>query len=157
MLLEADSAPEAAVDPSSAWQMAVFAEIGGPGEVAAAGLMRFGAVADRAHGADRAARAALWEAVPGAPSTTAVAGDALVRMLVRDTLALGAEMEELQSLLAAELGGDEAYRCPPTVPDIGPKTAAALVVGIDISLFLSCDMSQATAGSPRPTASPSPA
>lgn len=101
--------------------MAVFAEIGGPGEVAAAGLRRFRAVAERAHGAARAA------------------GDALVRMLARDILALGAEIEELQSLMAAELGSDETYRCLLTVPGIGPKTAAALVAGVDISLSPSCD------------------
>ena len=139
VLLEADPAPEAAVDPSSAWQMAVFAEIGGPGEVAAAGLGRFRAVSERAHGAARAASAALWEAAAGAAATATAAGDALVRMLARDILALGAEMEELQSLMAAELGGDETYRCLLTVPGIGPKTAAALVAGVDISLFPSCD------------------
>lgn len=139
VLLEADPALEAAVDPSSAWQMAVFAEIGGPGEVAAGGLRRFRAVAERAHGAARAASSALWEAVPGAAATATAAGDALVRMLARDILALGAEIEELQSLMAAELGGDETYRCLLTVPGIGPKTAAALVAGIDISLFPSCD------------------
>ena len=139
VLLEADPAPEAAVDPSSAWQMAVFAEIGGPGEVAAAGLGRFRAVSERAHGAARAASAALWEAAAGAAATATAAGDALVRMLARDILALGAEMEELQSLMAAELGGDETYRCLLTVPGIGPKTAAALVAGVDISLFPSHD------------------
>lgn len=137
VLLEADPALEAAVDPSSAWQMAVFAEIGGPGEVAAAGLRRFRAVAERAHGAARAATAALWEAV--ACATATAAGDALVRMLARDILALGAEAEELRSLMAAELGDDETYRCLLTVPGIGPKTAAALVAGVDISLFPSCD------------------
>ncbi|MEC4271814.1 IS110 family transposase [Adlercreutzia sp. R25] len=139
VLLEADPALEAAVEPSSAWQMAVFAEIGGPGEVAAAGLRRFRAVAERAHGAARAASAALWEAAAGAAATATEAGDALVRMLARDILALGAEMEELQSLMAAELGDDETYRCLLTVPGIGPKTAAALVAAVDISLFPSCD------------------
>lgn len=56
-----------------------------------------------------------------------------------DILALDAEMEELQSLMAAELGSGETYRCLLTVPDIGLKTAAVLVIGIDISLFPTCD------------------
>lgn len=139
VLLEADPALEAAVDPSCAWHMAVLAEIGGPADCAEAGIRRFRAVSERAHGAGGAASAALWEAAAGAAATATAAGDALVRMLARDILALGAEMEELQSPMAAELGGGETYRCPLTVPGIGPKTAAALVAGVDISLFPGCD------------------
>lgn len=73
------------------------------------------------------------------PGTTATAGEALVRMLVHDTLALGEEMKELQSLMVAGLGGSETYRRLSTVPDIGPKTTADLTAGVDISLFPSCD------------------
>lgn len=41
VLLEADPAFEAAVDPSSGWRPAVLAELGGPFGIRSAGLRRF--------------------------------------------------------------------------------------------------------------------
>ena len=66
VLLEADPALEAAVDPSCAWHMAVLAGIGGPARCAEAGVRRFRAVAERAGGATRAARSRLWDALSAA-------------------------------------------------------------------------------------------
>lgn len=54
VLLEADPAFEAAVDPSSRWQLAVLSELGGPFGMRAAGLRRFRSVAERAGCAKRA-------------------------------------------------------------------------------------------------------
>lgn len=142
VLLEADPALEAAVDPSCAWHMAVLAEIGGPADCAAAGLRRFGAVAERAGGASRAASSRLWGTLAASASAgrpSAPAEGALARMLARDILALDGEASELGALMATELESDETYRCLLTVPGIGPKTAAALVAGVDVSLFPSHD------------------
>ena len=142
VLLEADPALEAAVDPSCACHMAVLAEIGGPADCAAAGLRRFRAVAERAGGASRAASSRLWGALAASASAgrpSAPAEGALARMLARDILALDGEASELGALMAAELESDETYRCLLTVPGIGPKTAAALVAGVDVSLFPSHD------------------
>ena len=50
---------EAAVDPSSRWQLAV---LGSPFGIRAAGLRRFRSVAERAGGAKRAAPDRLWAA-----------------------------------------------------------------------------------------------
>ena len=47
----------------------------------------------------------------------------------------GAERAELSAGLEGMLSEDEAYQCLLTVPGIGPKTAAALVASIGISLF----------------------
>ena len=47
----------------------------------------------------------------------------------------GAELAELSAGLEGMLSGDEADQCLLTVPGIGPKTAAALVASMDISLF----------------------
>ena len=130
VLLEADPALEAAVDPSCAWHMAVLAEIGGPADCAAAGLRRFRAVAERAGGASRAASSRLWGALAASASAgrpSAPAEGALARMLARDILALDGEASELGALMAAELESDETYRCLLTVP------------GIDVSLFPSHD------------------
>lgn len=61
--------------------------------------------------------------------------DVAVRMLAREIASLDADIEELDSLVADSLAGDEVYECLLTVPGIGPKTAAALVTSIDISAF----------------------
>lgn len=61
--------------------------------------------------------------------------DVAVRMLARDIAALDADVAELDGLIADALAGNELYECPLTVPGIGPKTAAALVTSVDISMF----------------------
>lgn len=137
-LLEVDPAFEAAFDPSSPWQLAALSELGGPAGIRSAGLRRFRAVAERAHGAKRAASDRLWAAACACgPEPTSAA--AVVRMLASEVARLDADVAELDSLVASALEGDEAYGCLLTVPGIGPKTAAALVCGVDISLFGSHD------------------
>ena len=141
-LLELDPAFEAAVDPSCAWQLAVLAEIGGAFSVVSAGKRRFRAVAERARGASREASSALWEAAEASASCgrpELAAERELCRMLASRVLALSADVEALDRLVAGSLAGDEAYECLLTVPGVGPKTAAALVTGVDISLFRSHD------------------
>lgn len=59
--------------------------------------------------------------------------DVAVRMLAREIAALDAA--ELEALIAGSLAGDEEYGRLPTVPGIGPKTAAALVTSVDVSMF----------------------
>lgn len=61
--------------------------------------------------------------------------DVAVRMLARDIAALDADVAELDGLIADALAGNELYECPLTVPGIGPKTVAALVTSVDISMF----------------------
>ena len=106
-LLEADPALEGAVDPSSRWQVSMLAEFGGEALLASSRSGR---------------RLPAGE-------------DVAVRMLAREIASLDADIEELDSLVADSLAGDEVYECLLTVPGIGPKTAAALVTSIDISAF----------------------
>lgn len=61
--------------------------------------------------------------------------DVAVRMLAREIAALDADVAELEGLVADSLAGDEVYECLLTVPGIGPKTAAALVTSVDVSMF----------------------
>ena len=137
VLLEADPALEAAVDPSCAWHLAVLSLIGGPAECAAAGVRRFRSVAEK-HGAGRAASDRLWAVMAAAPRQLRATG-LVVRSIAADIVALGGEMSSMERAMAEELEGDETYRCLLTVPGVGPKTAAALVSSIDISLFASDD------------------
>ena len=128
VLLEADPAFEAAVDPSSRWQLAVLAELGGPFGIRAAGLRRFRSVAERAGGAKRAASDRLWAAALASASSG------------RPELAAdSAEAARLDALVSDSLAGDEAYEALLTVPGVGPKTAAALVTLVDVSMFRSHD------------------
>ena len=87
VLLEADPAFEAQVDPSSRWQLAVLAELGGPFGIRAAGLRRFRSVAERGGGAKRAAAAS---ASSGRPE--------LVRSLAARVAADSAEAARLDAL-----------------------------------------------------------
>lgn len=119
VLLEADPAFEAQVDPSSRWQLAVLAEPGGPFGIRAAGLRRFRSIAERGGGAKRAA----------------AAESELVRSLAARVAADSAEAARLDALIADSLAGDDTYEALLTVPGIGPKTAAALVTLVDVSLF----------------------
>lgn len=117
VLLEADPELERAVDPSSPWQMAVLSELGG-------------APAARAR--------ELWEALDASAGSGRGAGageDVSVRMLAREISALDSDVAELDGLIGEALAGDEVYESLLTIPGIGPKTAAALVTAVDISLF----------------------
>lgn len=142
VLLEADPALEAAIDPSSPWQLAVLSEIGGAFEVEEAGARRYRSVAERANGAARAQSDALLAAMresarSGRPRLAAEA--VLVRQLASRIAGLDRDIAELDSLISDSLAGDETYECLLTVPGVGPKTAAALVTLVDISLFRSHD------------------
>ncbi len=136
-LLEADPALEGAVDPSSRWQVSMLAEFGGAAGCSDAGWRRFSNTARRA-GAPAAGARRLWEALLASSRSgrrLPAGEDVAVRILAREIASLDADIEELDSLVADSLAGDEVYECLLTVPGIGPKTAAALVTSIDISAF----------------------
>lgn len=89
-------------------------------------------------GAPAAGAGRLWEALLASSRSgrrLPAGEDVAVRILAREIASLDADIEELDSLVADSLAGDEVYECLLTVPGIGPKTAAALVTSIDISAF----------------------
>lgn len=142
VLLELDPAFEAAVDLSRAWQLAAMAELGGPFGIAGAGKRRFRAVAERAHGAPRDASSRFWEdasASAGSGRPEIAAEGPLVRMLAAQVLRCSEDVAAAESAISEALADDETYRCLLTIPGVGPKTAAALVTCVDISLFRSHD------------------
>lgn len=149
VLLEADPAFEAAVDPSSGWQLAVLSELGGPFGIVRAGRRRYRSAAERAGGARREASDRLWEAAEASASSgrpETAAEDELVRSLAARVASDRAEADRLGALISDSLAGDPTYEALLTVPGIGPKTAAALVTLVDISLFRSHDELAAYAG-----------
>lgn len=136
VLLESDPSFEAAVDPSSPWQLSVLAELGGAAGVSSAGKRRYRSLCGRL-GVREAARDALWDAAVASARDGwhPDAEDALVRSLAAETTAADAERASLERDIAGRLAGDETYRCLLTVPGVGPKTATALVTLVDVSLF----------------------
>lgn len=136
VLLESDPSFEAAVDPSSPWQLSVLAELGGAAGVSSAGKRRYRSLCGRL-GVREAARDALWDAAVASARDGwhPDAEDALVRSLAAEITAADAERASLERDIAGRLAGDETYRCLLTVPGVGPKTATALVTLVDVSLF----------------------
>ena len=114
-----------------------------------AGLRRFRSVAERAGGARRAASDRLWAAAAASASSgrpELAAESELVRSLAARAAADSAEAARLNALISDSLAGDEAYEALLTVPGVGPKTAAALVTLVDVSMFRSHDELAAYAG-----------
>ena len=136
VLLESDPAFEAAADLSAAWTLDVLAAFGGAAGIAAAGRRSYGAACAR-DGATREARDAFWNAACASAGSCShpASEDLVVRELADEIATADAERAELSAGLEGMLSEDETYQCLLTIPGIGPKTAAALVASIDISLF----------------------
>ena len=136
VLLEADPAFEAAVDPSSRWQLAVLAELGGAFGIRAAGLRRF-----------RSGRRALLRRAQGRPPTASgprrprrrppagpsspdprESASSCAPLCRQGFSPYGGEAARLDGLISDSLAGDETYEALlPRCRAWGPRTAAALV------------------------------
>lgn len=138
-LVESNGAFERLVDLDRGWQLRVLEEIGGPWQILDAGRERLEEVAAGAP-ADKLDE--LWGSLSRAtrPTEEQVRAEAAVfRILARRARTLGDDVDELSSLVAAEVGDDEAYRCLLTVPGVGPSTAAQLVASVQIGAFSGSD------------------
>lgn len=117
-------------------------QVRGAGGIAAAGRRGYRTFAVKKSGAPEATADGLWDAAlasakSGRPHTAAE--DAAARMLaerIAEDLARAASVREPMDALFAD---DAVHRALLAVPDIGPKTASALVAGVDIGLFSSHD------------------
>lgn len=139
-LLESCPAFEAACDATAGWCAGMLADLGGPWNMLDAGRKRFCAAARR-HGATREQRDRLWDAIRGErPSDSAVAAeDRYVRHFAGRIAADNEAEAELEAAIAESLGGNTDFENLQTIPGIGPRTAAQLVVSVDISEFDSHD------------------
>ena len=134
-LVESNAAFERLVDLSRARRLDVPERAGGPWQVLGAGRKRLAKVA---RGATAEGPDALWESLSQAtgPTDGQVGAEARVfPMLARRARALEADAEALSDLVAAEVAGDETYRCLPTVPGVGKATAAQLVASVQAASF----------------------
>ena len=120
-LLELDPALEDAFSPSRRAHLEALAQGAPPG------------------GGDQDPFAAALARAAGRGGPVAAASLAVLAMGARAVMRLDGEVRELDALIAGALAGDETYACLLTVPGVGPRTAAALCVRVDISMFRSHD------------------
>ena len=127
LLLESNPAFERELDCEAAWALSW--------QTLDAGRRRWAALT---RDAPRGAADRLWATLSLAtrPTDPQVRAEAtLVRVLASRIAEDTALVAELAALVEAEVGGDETYRCLLTVPGVGPRTAAQLVLSVDISDF----------------------
>lgn len=139
ILLESCPEFEAQADLSDPAALELMAAVGGPWSISGASPQSVGALA---RGRRRAKVAAPAESVESSsrPHPVAVAcEDRAVRLLARRISENAAETGSPTSEISALLAADETYRCLPTVPGIGPRTASELVISIDIADFAGRD------------------
>lgn len=119
VLLEADPALEAALDPSRRWQLEVLAALGSAHGCAAAGEERYRRLAGARDGREDT----LWEALSASAASRPEvrAEGALVSMLAGQVLARDAEVDALDASIGELLEGDATYEALLTVPGVGPS------------------------------------
>lgn len=135
-LLESCPAFEAACDVTAPWCAGMLAELGGPWSMLDAGRARFCA-ASRRHGASARQRDRLWDAISGQrPPEQAVAAELrYVRHLAGRIASDNGVEAELRGAISEALSGNADYANLQTIPGIGPRTAAQIVVSVDIADF----------------------
>ena len=139
MMLESCPAFERAMDPGQAWCLRVLEGLGGPWNIRDAGEARPPACRRR-----RAPGAAgrLWDST--SPSTRPTEGPvsaeaALAPMVARRIREDTEDIERLAGLIEGAVREGETYRCPLTVPGVGPRTAAQLVLDVSVGDFADHD------------------
>ena len=142
VLLEIDPAFEAAVDLGLAWHVAVLAELGGAVGIASAGKRRYRALVSEKLGVPWPKAEGLWVAARASSASDrphTAAEDEAVAMLAARISEDQARAAVVEAALESPIAEDAVYRALLTVPGVGPKTASALVAGVDIALFSSHD------------------
>lgn len=135
MMLESCPAFERAMRPCEPWCVRILERLGGPWNIRDAGRRRLAAAAK---GAPSGVVETLWD---GASTSTRPAEEqveaeaAMVPMTARRIREDTGDIERLDALIGDAVRGDEAYRCLLTVPGVGPRTAARLVLDVDVDGF----------------------
>lgn len=139
-LLESCPAFELACDMTAPWCAGMLAEMGGAWNMADAGREKFCACSRR-HGASRKDRDRLWNAISGErPSMQEVAAERRHVKHFASRIVSDNKIEaELRVAIEEALSANPDYANLQTIPGIGPRTAAQLVVTVSIGDFESHD------------------
>lgn len=139
MMLESCPAFERAMRPCEPWCVRILERLGGPWNIRDAGRRRLAAAAK---GAPPGAVEALWDSASTATRPTeeqVEAEAAMVPMIARRIREDTEDIRRLDALIGDAVRGDETYRCLLTVPGVGPRTAAQLVLDVDVDDFADHD------------------
>lgn len=142
VLLEIDPAFEAAINLGADWQIDIFKAFGGPAGIVSAGRRRYNTLAAKKSHVPTKTLEALWQAALTSSRSErqhTKAEDRLVRMLAERIEEDARRSVVVNTDINILLTENDTYQALLTIPGIGPKTASALVAGIDISLFSSHD------------------
>ncbi len=125
--------------PCEPWCVRVLERLGGPWNIRDAGRRRLAAAAK---GAPPGAVEALWDSASTSTRPTeeqVEAEAAMVPMIARRIREDTEDIRRLDALIGDAVRGDETYRCLPAVPGVGPRTAAQLVLDVDVDDFADHD------------------
>lgn len=139
MMLESCPAFERAMRPCEPWCVRILERLGGPWNIRDAGRRRLAAAAK---GAPPGAVEALWDSASTSTRPTeeqVEAEAAMVPMIARRIREDTEDIRRLDALIGDAVRGDETYRCLLTVPGVGPRTAAQLVLDVDVDDFADHD------------------
>lgn len=135
ILLESNPVFEQVFDPESTWCLKLLITLGGPWQILDGGKRRFSALSRRVS-SERAEK--TWHALFQAtrPEESQVRAEAVIVKIIAKRILEDLEtLTELSALIEQEVGTDETYQCLLTIPGIGPRTAAQLVLSVHISDF----------------------
>jgi transposase len=139
MMLESCPAFERAMRPCEPWCVRILERLGGPWNIRDAGRRRLAAAAK---GAPPGAVEAPWDSASTSTRPTeeqVEAEAAMVPMIARRIREDTEDIRRLDALIGDAVRGDETYRCLLTVPGVGPRTAAQLVLDVDVDDFADHD------------------
>lgn len=138
-LLESCPSFELACDMTAAWCTGILAEMGGPWNMADAGREKFCACS-RKRKASRKDRDGLWNAISGErPSAQAAAEKRYVKHFASRIASDNEAEAEPHAAIDDALSSNLDYANLQTIPGIGPRSAAQLVVTICMDGFSSHD------------------
>ena len=149
LLLESNPSFESSLDLGKPWALSLLAALGGPWNILDAGRRRFRSWMDKTPNANAVECEKVWESLKSATRVTegqVEAEEYLIKSIAAHIVFLTEEIEALSSMIEADLAGDAAYKALLTVPGVGPKTAAQLVLSIAISDFKDHDALAAYVG-----------
>ena len=135
ILLESNPAFEQVFDPESPWCLKLLTSLGGPWQILDGGRRRFASLSRKV---PRPKADQVWQALFQAtrPEESQIRAEAVIVKMIAGRILEDLEaLKELSALIEREVGDDRTYQCLLTVPGIGPRTAAQLVLSINISDF----------------------
>ncbi len=138
LLLESNPDFETLLDLGKQWNLSLLSTFGGPWGILDAGKRRFRTWIQKTPYVDIEKCERMWGSLRSATRVTEgqiEAENYLVKLLVRRIIALNEELDAISLMIESGLKDNEVYKALLTIPGIGSKTAAQLVLSINTADF----------------------